>query len=348
VGGAAERARGAVHSAALGALTETVDAGATLLVTFTEDAASVSMTRALRSLAGPWAEVGPRCWWQGSSVYLVEVPGSPVHADHLDDRLTALVGTRPAEVLFLSRHVSAARRPALCLHPIGVPDPSANASAGGRPGQFPPPAPRLAAAYRILRAEAVAAGLEGYDVSFEATHHGPWLTTPAMFLEVGSCEDQWGDPAAAAVWAKTLTRLLGLGGVAAESRPWPALGPKERARATAVVAVGGGHYHPAMGDIAAATREHVYLGHLLASYSLGRVDGRWREVLSSAVDATRAAFPGVGRVVAFVAKNGLAAPHRDEVFRWLADHNQASFKGGRPPCTKPDHNVTAITNKKDI
>jgi len=51
-----------------------------------------------------------------------------------------------------------------------------NASAGGRPGQFPPPAPRLAAAYRILRAEAAAAGLRQGRI--RAWHGGEQSSAP--------------------------------------------------------------------------------------------------------------------------------------------------------------------------
>ena len=93
--------------------------------------------------------------------------------------------------MFLSRHRAASGRPALCVHPIGIPSPQGEDAHGGRPGQCPPPAPRLAATYRLLKEEAAASGLEGYEITLEATHHGPWLEAPAMFLEIGSAEDQW-------------------------------------------------------------------------------------------------------------------------------------------------------------
>ena len=36
-----------------------------------------------------------------------------------------------------------------------------------------------------------------YEVSYEVTHHGPSLDVPAMFVELGSSENQWSDSKAA-------------------------------------------------------------------------------------------------------------------------------------------------------
>jgi len=38
---------------------------------------------------------------------------------------------------------------------------------------------------------------EGYQVSYEVTHHGPTtLVHPSFFVEIGSTEKEWGDPVA--------------------------------------------------------------------------------------------------------------------------------------------------------
>ncbi len=45
--------------------------------------------------------------------------------------------------------------------------------------------------------------LEGFSVSLEATHHQPWnLTTPSLFIEVGSSENEWRDERACALLAE--------------------------------------------------------------------------------------------------------------------------------------------------
>ena len=46
--------------------------------------------------------------------------------------------------------------------------------------------------------------LNGYDVCFEATHHGPLLETPTIFLEIGSTEKQWEDEVPARILIKSL------------------------------------------------------------------------------------------------------------------------------------------------
>jgi len=43
-----------------------------------------------------------------------------------------------------------------------------------------------------------------YDVCYEATHHGPALTKPTLFIEIGNDEAHWADKSAAEVIAETI------------------------------------------------------------------------------------------------------------------------------------------------
>ena len=54
--------------------------------------------------------------------------------------------------------------------------------------------------------------LEGYEITIEATHHGPTsLRRPVLFVELGSTEKQWGDAHAAEVIADALMASLASG-----------------------------------------------------------------------------------------------------------------------------------------
>ncbi|CAN0015525.1 unnamed protein product [Ectocarpus fasciculatus] len=290
----------------------------TLLVGSKQDAAGRAMADALLA-RGSWLETEPGVEPDGTrngkayrhkhsptSLWLVE--GRLLDLDDADRRWASASsggGTDeqhlPSDVVFLSKHVAKSGVPALCVHPIGVPNPSSSKEAGGKPGRCPPPSPRLAGCLRELGHAAREAGLDSsFDTTLEVTHHGPWLETPAMFVEIGSSEEHWGRADAAEVWANVLTRMLGLDGSPAGDVNWRDLDPAARAERSAFVCIGGGHYAPKPGDL--ARRSGSYVGHMLASYALdfGREggEGTWREAVTEAVRSTRAAFPGAGGGVA--------------------------------------------------
>ena len=223
------------------------------------DEASVNQRAALLALA-PWRE-GPA--FEGSPTYrregvvLVSIREHHLYRDHLDRDLTAALGEPIELVVYLSKHRSESRTPSLTVHPVGNPG---GAELGGRAGALVPAAPRwMTAALRRLRKEAT--GL-AYQVTFEATHHGPYLETPTFYIEQGSTEKEWTDPAAAAAIART---LLGL----------------EAPESPVAVGFGGGHYAPRHTDVAVARA--VAFGHLLPSHAL---EGLSDEILRQAVERT--------------------------------------------------------------
>src|SRR5438046_10470461 len=73
----------------------------------------------------------------------------------------------------------------------------------------------------------------GYEVTFEATHHGPYLTSPTFFIEQGSTAREWVDREASRAIARVLLDLrplddpiaLALGGGPCLPRP-PDGGPR--------------------------------------------------------------------------------------------------------------------------
>ena len=98
-----------------------------------------------------------------------------------------------------------------------------------------------------LRTLAVKAQGMGFNVSFETTHHGPILGSPAFYIEIGSYEELWGREDAAEAIAASILAIRDDGY------------PK-------VLGVGGGHYAPRFTDIALGRK--VSIGHMAANYAL--------------------------------------------------------------------------------
>jgi len=133
----------------------------------------------------------------------------------------------------------------------------------------------MTAALRGLRRES--AGL-AYEVTFEATHHGPFLTAPTFYIEQGSTEAEWGDRNASEAIARTLLALQPLD-------------------APIGIGLGGGHYVPRHTDLALGRR--IAFGHLLAAYAL---EGTSAGIIDRAVEGTN------GATVAYVHRKSLPRP----------------------------------------
>jgi hypothetical protein len=156
-------------------------AGVTLVVSTSEehDRASENMAGALLDRA-EWTALqrdADGALFQSAGnpdVYLWTRTDSMLAHDGIDARFAERVGRAPRDVLFLSRHASAAGRPALTVHPIGNPG-AARSDAGGIPFRCPPPSPRLGRLYRrVFRGAAADKALASeFDVSLEAPAHPP-------------------------------------------------------------------------------------------------------------------------------------------------------------------------------
>jgi D-aminoacyl-tRNA deacylase len=163
----------------------------------------------------------------------------------VDEKVEKALGVRPSLVIFASRHKSVSNMRTLTIHPIGN---YGKAEAGGRERTLVPSAPHeMTFALRALKRRGASLP---FKVSFEATHHGPFLRTPTFYIEIGSDEGAWMDPGAGRAVAEALDDLLS----------------SETPRNPIALGVGGGHYVPRLTDIALDKR--VSFGHMLPSYQL--------------------------------------------------------------------------------
>ncbi len=218
---------------------------------------------------------------------LIEVDGPTVMDEALTEDLAA-TGWPIEAVWFLSRHRAASGDPSLTVHPVG--NPTHRHDYGGQPRTFGTCAPRdMGALLRRLAVHRDRLDLP-HEVTYEATHHGPYIRQPSLFVEIGSNEDWYDDePSAKALAAAVLDVLGGEGTID---------GPVH-------VGVGGGHYVPQQTRKALAGEADF--GHMIASYAVDPDD----DGLAAMIRDAQAATPGCDGV--YVHKKGLKGPQRQAV-----------------------------------
>lgn len=236
---------------------------------------------------------------------MVCIDGRTIFQDYLDKRLE-YSGLKSDLIVFLSKHKSRSETKALTVHPTGN---YADADYGGLPQSLPVPAPlemkKLLLAMDRLNIETEL----GYDVTLEVTHHGPTeLETPSLFVEIGSTEKEWADPAPGTIVAKAVLSLAEPDDINAsdERRAQEAKLLQDNAVA---VAFGGGHY----GDRQTVSlfRTKLAYGHMFPKYQLENVT---EEIILKAFEKT-------GANIAFFDKKSMRGPDRRRVAEILERNN---------------------------
>jgi D-aminoacyl-tRNA deacylase len=180
----------------------------------------------------------------------------------------------PDVMVYLSRHQSVSGTKTLTVHPIGN---FSEAVFGGHERTVAPSSPHLMThALRLLSSHPI----EGYEITFEATHHGPFNEVPTFFIEIGSTETEWKDPIAVEALAQTMDQLIHdyLDDVI-PTTPTNAV----------CIGLGGGHYAPR--HTKHALQEDLDFGHIVPSYARKGLDTQLAEEIIRKT-------PGVTRVCA--------------------------------------------------
>lgn len=220
-----------------------------LIVSSKEDKASMNILDKLLSYG--WEEIGD---YRNNPVYrkesdiIVTVNEHHIYVDNIDKDVEDIFDVDLDHAVFISKHASKAGIHSLTVHPIGN---YGEAKFGGIRGRLVPPAPgSMTNALRFLWNKARKTGLiSEYEVSFEATHHGPYLETPTYYIEIGSDENCWKDDRAGRVIADTVMSV-----------------EKGGSDKPNLVGIGGGHYAPTFTDL---VRHHeVNMGHMVPGWAL--------------------------------------------------------------------------------
>ena len=162
----------------------------------------------------------------GTDAQLIEVEGRLLDAEDLH--------VESDYVIFASRHRSKSAKPAFTVHVSGN---WGKAEMGGSPGELAYAQP---SAMKHAFMELNKLGYSGFEVSMEATHHGPTsLLSRLFFIELGSSEAQWADKEAAKALAGVIVRTVEC--------------ERERQFEKVAVGIGGGHYCPDFAKIELTT-----------------------------------------------------------------------------------------------
>lgn len=228
-----------------------------LIVTSQEDPASMNIRARLLEKAG-WTESGAfddHPVLVKADFMMVQVDRIHLDEDFIDERVSERSHEKVEVVIFASRHRAESKIPTLTVHPIGN---YSSADFGGKPATLCRSSPQLmTSALRELRARAQGMG---FNVSFETTHHGPTLNSPAFYIEIGSYEELWGREDAAEAIAETIMNV--------KDEAFPV-----------VLGVGGGHYAPRYTEIALSRK--VAFGHMAANYALNSLDAPMIQQMAS-------------------------------------------------------------------
>ena len=205
-----------------------------LVVISKENMASQNIKSALLSLESFKEKKG--FFFEGSDFDMAEYPGSIIE----------IVPTHEAEYyIFASTHRSESRTPCFTVH---TPGNWGSADMGGSPNTLNAAMPaRLKAA--ALKLKELSPGSLGWQVSVEVDHHGPTLSKPVMFVEIGSSEAEWGIPEAGKIAAQAIIAAV------RNTRVWPAY-----------VGFGGTHYAAKFGG--KILDGEISFGHIISGYAL--------------------------------------------------------------------------------
>ncbi len=175
-------------------------------------------------------------------IRLVQSEKDVIFSEHCDSLEADLL-------VFGSRHKSQANKPSLLTHVTG--NLSDDNSHGGNPLELSfASAQAIREAYLELLQQKDSQGLSEFDVTVEATHHGPTsMKTPLLYVEVGSTEIEYRNEKAVLAVANTIMNLCS---------------QNEKTTIIPSVCFGGGHYATRFNELMELTS--VAVSHILPKY----------------------------------------------------------------------------------
>ena len=246
-----------------------------LIVSSNEDIASSNIKKGLLEQS-EWDEIDT---FFNNPVYknsrikdaiIVTINDSKIKHENLENEILEKLDIKPKQAIFLSRHRSKTGEPTLTTHPIGN---FAEAKFGGKQKTLVESSPKLMThLLRIINKNTQQAMLY-HKVCFEVTHHGPYMSIPTIFVEVGSNEEEWKKQEPANIISKSVLELLSLYHYEEEiTNDIPV-----------IIGIGGGHYAPRFTYI--ALKKNVAFGHMIPTYQID-AGNIYEEIFEKTIKAT--------------------------------------------------------------
>lgn len=164
-------------------------------------------------------------------------------------------------IIFASKHKSEKNQKALTVH---APGNFRQAEFGGQKEK----AGKTSALFQKqlfekLKENSEKYNLKDYDMTLEATHHGPLIDKPCIFIEIGSTENEYTNRRAGFIIAKTISETI--------------QEFKENPYNEIAVAIGGPHYCPNFNNI--QLKSNVAISHVIPQYVLPLSEEMIKEVI---------------------------------------------------------------------
>ncbi|MBI2101389.1 hypothetical protein HYT53_02155 [Candidatus Woesearchaeota archaeon] len=163
-------------------------------------------------------------------------------------------------LIFASKHRSKENTPSFTAHPIGN---FGSADLGGREKTL---CFSSAVLLKNLFAELnKAENKNNYEITLEATHHGPYVEKPAVFIEIGSTENEWDNPENGKIIAKAIINGL----------------KNDNKNYKIAVGIGGPHYCSNFNKI--MLRTNIAVSHICPKYNLEKLN---EDLINQAIQKT--------------------------------------------------------------
>jgi D-aminoacyl-tRNA deacylase len=170
---------------------------------------------------------------------VVEVEGHPVFAEHIEKTIRA---DENELIVVLSKHSSEKKVRSLTVHPVGNFDTN---DLGGEKFRMSYYNARFARSI-LMNVHKYAQGMD-YEVTYEATHHGPYSDNPIIFVEIGSTDVEYNDRDAGLVMARSVNEAY-------------------EDDVEVLCGIGGLHYATKFTSL--AMRENIAMGHIASKYRI--------------------------------------------------------------------------------
>lgn len=197
-------------------------------------------------------------------IYLVDV--DIVHAESIDKQLKTLNKKSDFDfIIFASKHQSVKKVKSLSVHPIGN---WKKSEFGGKEETIcPSNALILKHFFQTLEKNLKNNSLE-YNLTMESTHHGPYIETPSLFIEIGSTLEEWHDNQAGELIAKTIIEAINTIN-------------KINNKVKIAFGIGGPHYCPNFNEIQLGNR--FAISHVIAEYALPLTEKQVSEAINKTI-----------------------------------------------------------------
>jgi len=208
-------------------------------------------------------------------IKLYTINSEHIYTDDLDRKIDADL------FIFISKHSAVEGRPSLTCHPIGN---FGKAEKGGREKTLcTAPSFFLKNILNELNKNSDDAD---YDVTMEATHHGPYLEKPVLFVEIGSTEKEWENKDAGKIIAKSGIKAIKKSTMENNSinknndEKNVSINNKNKDYESTFV-IGGSHYNHVATK--AMLKTNFGVGHICPKYNLGNLN---EELIKKAMKKT--------------------------------------------------------------